>query len=323
MQKYRVKIPFCCRKCVLSVSRRQHWTGAPTGLSNDRNHHNHQAAPLICTWRPGRGWRRLWCSNMMTVTSKRPTPARQPGPGAALPWLSAVHLTFISFKCSQWTIKIMRPSPLNIKPNWKGQTDWHFVVSGFSYFILDLTLEKFSSQNSQYYYQALHSFSLSCLIRPGSKGRLLYINTGMALVTLLTSHTPITGGPFDEPVPENCFSNLTSERREEPSPAAISDQERWHNPHCAPRVPRPGHWPTNWYYRHRDDCFLSPITGWQKYCLSVTSIASVRDLFLSKTSKHHHIIRDYYPRASRQKFPEPNRNGRTLTERLGGTIQIL
>ena len=117
MQKYRVKIPFCCRKCVLSVSRRQHWTGAPTGLSNDRNHHNHQAAPLICTWRPGRGWRRLWCSNMMTVTSKRPTPARQPGPGAALPWLSAVHLTFISFKCSQWTIKIMRPSPLNIQLN--------------------------------------------------------------------------------------------------------------------------------------------------------------------------------------------------------------
>ena len=80
-----------------------------------------------------------------------------------------------------------------------------------------------------------NSFLLSCLIRPGSKGRLHYINTGMPLVTLLTSHTPKAGGLFDGPVSENCFSNLTSEMRASIQQRSVIRElgKLWHNPNCA------------------------------------------------------------------------------------------
>ena len=56
----------------------------------------------------------------------------------------------------------------------KGQADWHFVLSGFSYFILDLTSEKFTSQNHRlYYYQAIHSSSV-VLLGQDQRGPTLY-----------------------------------------------------------------------------------------------------------------------------------------------------
>ena len=88
----------------------------------------------------------------------------------------------------------------------------------------------------------------------------------------------------------------------------------WHNPNC----PGAQGWSlaNNWYYRHHDDCFLSPIAGWQKYCLSVTSIASARDLFLSRKPVNiissEIIIPEHHARNSQKQI----RNGRTLTERI-------
>ena len=174
------KIPFCFAEtmflaCLEAAAERP----LNTGLSNDRNHHNHQAAPLICTRRPGRGWRRLWCSNMMTVTSKRPTPARQPGPGAAQSSLSAVHLTFISFKSSQWTIKNYATKS---QFNNSAQLRHSFKGSHISNWSRQLRNEIYSFHTSLLWLISNLFFPIAVL--PGSKERLLDINTGVALVTL-------------------------------------------------------------------------------------------------------------------------------------------
>ena len=125
-------------------------------------------------------------------------------------------------------------------------------------------------------------FIFSLAVLPGSKGRLLDINTGVALVTLHFQHHTYRW----------LAASLMGRRRKivfpswhqsRGSPAVIHDPGELLLSSCAGHSEELLLSPTNWYYRHYFDYFLSLTPGDKNIvCPWHGEIYSI-----SKTSKHH------------------------------------